>query len=312
MIAKPFPRTASGSGTIAPAARAASPVAVLASRRRRRAPRRRTDVCAPRSRRSISRGCRPGASRLCDGLGVAHRERGIVAGSDARFQEAEARVRARRRAARAETDSGCSRAASRPVRRRHCRKAGHPAQERLSRATITWSRATTRFSLAPPRPNHEGDPGRPAADSESSFGDVARDLVDKGGGLRGLPPLPTGPAAPPAAAAPAAPPSPVPMPTLASTPAAALTNTTISPRHQLEAWLAVMVKAGRERPDPARQRTPALASTARSASSPAACPPPGPLLEVLEGIMGKERMSTGASPARPTLRCTSTDSAASA
>jgi hypothetical protein len=145
--------------------------------------------------------------------------------------------------------------------------------------------------LLPPRPNHESDPGRPDSDSESSFGDVARDLVDKSGGLRGLPPLPTGPAVPPAAAAPAATPTPVPMPTLSNTPIPALANTNISPRHQLEAWLATMIKQGASDLILRANGRPSVRVDGKVSFLPGRVPPPGALLEVLKGILGEERIA---------------------
>jgi len=135
--------------------------------------------------------------------------------------------------------------------------------------------------LIPSRPNHEPGPGRPEPDNESSFQDVARDLVDKGGALRGLPPpiaaLPSGPAAAPAAA-----PLPAPM--------ASLSNTNISPRHQLEAWLATMIKQGASDLILRANGRPSVRVDGKVGFLPGRVPPPGALLEVLKGILGSERI----------------------
>ena len=102
-------------------------------------------------------------------------------------------------------------------------------------------------------------------------------------------PLPTGPAAsvPPSAASPLGPRregrddgSEVP----------ALTSTSSSPRHQLEAWLAVMVKAGASDLILRADGRPCFRIDGRIGFLPGRVPGSGPLLDVLEGILGKERM----------------------
>ena len=67
--------------------------------------------------------------------------------------------------------------------------------------------------------------------------------------------------------------------------------TKMSPRHKVEAWLAVMCKAGASdlilrAGRPARPR----ASTDAFGFLPGRVPGPGALLEVLEGVMGSDRM----------------------
>src|SRR5262245_55588178 len=75
-------------------------------------------------------------------------------------------------------------------------------------------------------------------DDDFSFKDVAQSL--NASGLR------VGAGTPPAAKAAkdATPPAPLPSAPAAETQGTSLTGTAISPRHQLEAWLALMVKGG--------------------------------------------------------------------
>ena len=120
-------------------------------------------------------------------------------------------------------------------------------------------------------------------DDELSFADVAHSLGASGvrvGASSGAPSFPKQPAppAPLPAAAPEAPPS--------------LTGTAISPRHQLEAWLAVMVKNGASDLILRAGGRPSLRTDGKIGFLPGRVPNPGALLEVLDGIIGKERMDT--------------------
>jgi pilus retraction protein PilT len=117
--------------------------------------------------------------------------------------------------------------------------------------------------LLPIRPNHP--------DNEASFQDVARDIVDKGGSHS--PPAPI--------------PSPIPAPGLPN--AAALNATNISPRHQLEAWLATMIKQGASDLILRANGRPSVRVDGKVSFLPGRVPPPGALLEVLQGILGTER-----------------------
>ncbi|MFN0242802.1 MAG: type IV pilus twitching motility protein PilT [Planctomycetota bacterium] len=72
-----------------------------------------------------------------------------------------------------------------------------------------------------------------------------------------------------------------------STPAA---PTTLSPRHQLEAWLALMVKAGASDLILRAGGRPSHRTDGKIGFFAGRVPTAGALLEVLEGIMGRERM----------------------
>ncbi|MDZ4771668.1 MAG: PilT/PilU family type 4a pilus ATPase [Planctomycetota bacterium] len=71
---------------------------------------------------------------------------------------------------------------------------------------------------------------------------------------------------------------------------AKLTQTNISPRHQLEAWLAVMSKAGASDLILRAGGRPCQRVDGKITFLPGRVPDTGPLLDVLEGILGKERM----------------------
>ena len=117
---------------------------------------------------------------------------------------------------------------------------------------------------------------RPNPDNEFSFQDVARDLVDKNAPH----PVPPGPHALP----------PTPIPALASAGNPALSGTNISPRHQLEAWLATMIKQGASDLILRANGRPSVRVDGRVSFLPGRVPPPGALLEVLKGILGTERI----------------------
>jgi twitching motility protein PilT len=74
--------------------------------------------------------------------------------------------------------------------------------------------------------------------------------------------------------------------------APALVQTSHSPRHQLEAWLAVMVKAGASDLILRAGGRPCQRVDGKISFMPGRVPDTGPLLEVLEGILGKDRMET--------------------
>lgn len=79
----------------------------------------------------------------------------------------------------------------------------------------------------------------------------------------------------------------VPAASEAAIPAAA---TTLSPRHQLEAWLALMVKAGASDLILRAGGRPSHRTDGKIGFFAGRVPTAGALLEVLEGIMGRERM----------------------
>jgi pilus retraction protein PilT len=65
---------------------------------------------------------------------------------------------------------------------------------------------------------------------------------------------------------------------------------TLTPRHQIEAWLAEMVSAGASDLILRASGRPSVRVDGRIRFLPGSVPGPGPLLEVLEGVMGSERM----------------------
>jgi len=136
-------------------------------------------------------------------------------------------------------------------------------------------------------------PDRRIPDDEMSFRDVAQTLGASGfhvGGSTAPAPAPvplTGDTG--ASAFPVMPPAPFPS---ASEPSAPLNNTAISPRHQLEAWLALMVKNGASDLILRAGGRPSLRTDGKVGFLPGRVPNAGALLEVLEGIIGKERMET--------------------
>ncbi|MCE9593350.1 MAG: PilT/PilU family type 4a pilus ATPase [Planctomycetes bacterium] len=70
-----------------------------------------------------------------------------------------------------------------------------------------------------------------------------------------------------------------------------LAQTNISPRHQIEAWLAVMVKLGASDLILRAGGRPSTRVDGRIGFLPGRVPGPGALLEVLEGVVGRERMA---------------------
>jgi len=71
-----------------------------------------------------------------------------------------------------------------------------------------------------------------------------------------------------------------------------LVQSNISPRHQLEAWLAVMVKSGSSDLILRAGGRPCQRLDGKISFLPGRVPDTGPLLDVLEGILGKDRMET--------------------
>jgi twitching motility protein PilT len=71
-----------------------------------------------------------------------------------------------------------------------------------------------------------------------------------------------------------------------------LTSTAMSPRHQIEAWLAVMVKSSASDLILRAGGRPSTRVDGRIGFLPGRVPGAGALLEVLEGVMGKDRMQT--------------------
>jgi len=69
-----------------------------------------------------------------------------------------------------------------------------------------------------------------------------------------------------------------------------LSHTSSSPRHQIEAWLAVMVKSDASDLILRAGGRPSQRVGGKISFLPGRVPGPGPLLEVLEGVMGKSRM----------------------
>jgi len=85
---------------------------------------------------------------------------------------------------------------------------------------------------------------------------------------------------------------PAPLPATGTETPSTLTGTAISPRHQLEAWLAVMVKNSASDLILRAGGRPSLRTDGKIGFLPGRVPNPGALLEVLEGIIGRERMET--------------------
>ncbi|MFN0008565.1 MAG: type IV pilus twitching motility protein PilT [Planctomycetota bacterium] len=118
-------------------------------------------------------------------------------------------------------------------------------------------------------------------DSELSFKDVAQSLGSSGLWVGATPssrphssePVPHAPL-------------PAPAPETPST----LTGTAVSPRHQLEAWLALMVRSGASDLILRAGGRPSLRTDGKIGFLPGTVPNPGALLEVLDGIIGRERM----------------------
>ena len=123
-------------------------------------------------------------------------------------------------------------------------------------------------------------------DDELSFSDVAKSLGASGLRVTGMQGSGGGYAA--GAHAPGVePPAPLPSADLA-----ALGSTAISPRHQLEAWLALMVKTGASDLILRAGARPSLRTDGKIGFLPGRVPNAGALLEVLDGIIGKEKMET--------------------
>lgn len=77
---------------------------------------------------------------------------------------------------------------------------------------------------------------------------------------------------------------------VSETDAATLTSTTSSPRHKVEAWLAVMAKEKASDLILRAGGRPSIRVNGKIGFLPGRVPAAGPLLEVLEGVMGKQRM----------------------
>jgi twitching motility protein PilT len=69
-----------------------------------------------------------------------------------------------------------------------------------------------------------------------------------------------------------------------------LTTSTLSPRHQIEAWLAGMAQAGASDLILRAGARPSRRVAGKIHFMPGRVPGPGPLLEVLKGVLGEERM----------------------
>ena len=96
------------------------------------------------------------------------------------------------------------------------------------------------------------------------------------------------------APAPAPAPEPAPRPIARAVPETPehLSNTNISPRHQVEAWLAGMVESKASDLILRAGARPSRRVSGKIHFLPGRVPGPGPLLEVLEGVMGERRMDT--------------------
>jgi pilus retraction protein PilT len=116
-------------------------------------------------------------------------------------------------------------------------------------------------------------------DEDLSFRDVAKSLGASGVRVSGA-----------GVPAPVAPMPPAPLPSAEVPPS--LNSTAISPRHQLEAWLAIMVKNGASDLILRAGGRPSLRTDGKIAFLPGRVPNAGALLEVLDGIIGRERMET--------------------
>lgn len=94
--------------------------------------------------------------------------------------------------------------------------------------------------------------------------------------------------------APAPAPTPAPRPIARAVPETPehLSNTNISPRHQVEAWLAGMVESKASDLILRAGARPSRRVSGKIHFLPGRVPGPGPLLEVLEGVMGERRMDT--------------------
>ena len=123
-------------------------------------------------------------------------------------------------------------------------------------------------------------------EQEMSFKDVAQVLGAAGLKVTGAP----GASATPASSGPAAPIPSAPPPAAEAPPS--LSGTAISPRHQLEAWLALMVKNSASDLILRAGGRPSLRLDGKISFLPGRVPAAGALLEVLDGIIGKERMDT--------------------
>ena len=91
-----------------------------------------------------------------------------------------------------------------------------------------------------------------------------------------------------AADPPAAPPRPRPI---QATPEESLSSTSLSPRHMVEAWLAGMVESKASDLILRAGARPSRRVSGKIHFLPGRVPGPGPLLEVLEGVMGERRMN---------------------
>ncbi|MCA9003265.1 MAG: hypothetical protein KDB61_15185, partial [Planctomycetes bacterium] len=66
----------------------------------------------------------------------------------------------------------------------------------------------------------------------------------------------------------------------------------MSPRHQVEAWLGVMVKSGASDLILRSGGKPSLRVNGRITFLPGEVPGPGPMQEILKGVLGERRMET--------------------
>ena len=86
--------------------------------------------------------------------------------------------------------------------------------------------------------------------------------------------------------------APPPEPEKKKKPAPILVQTSISPRHKLEAWIAEMVRLGASDLILRAGGRPSCRIDSRIHFLPGRVPNPGALLEVLDGVVGKRKMST--------------------
>ncbi|MEY2785991.1 MAG: hypothetical protein RL277_2203 [Planctomycetota bacterium] len=70
----------------------------------------------------------------------------------------------------------------------------------------------------------------------------------------------------------------------------ALSSTALSPRHQLEAWLAAMVREGASDLILRANGRPSMRRDSKITFLPGRVPAAGPMIEILSGILGKERL----------------------
>ena len=168
---------------------------------------------------------------------------------------------------------------------------------RFTRQTSQSPGTPVPHQVQPKKPNPPGGP-RPHAGSRFLPSDPGPRPVGQDGRVIPLRPEVTSPPPagteapsadlhpPPAQRPTGAQPEPAPRPEAA----ADLSTTKLSPRHKVEAWLAVMVKSGASDLILRAGGRPSTRIDGRIGFLPGRVPAAGALLEVLEGVMGPERM----------------------